>query len=265
MTNMDLSALLSVCAPRAIPDLSLPNDLKILILAPHPDDFDAIGVTLKQLTDNGNPIYVAVARTGSGVEDAYCPGFTLAQKADLREEEQRQSLHFFGLPEGCITFLPLSKGGQDQPLDNSENNAAILTLIRKEAPDIVFLPHGNDTNSGHRAMYSLFSQAARRSGRSLVAFLNRDPKTIGMRTDLYMPFGLAEADWKAQLLRFHDSQHQRNLRTRGHGLDDRILNVNLQSAKDLSLVHEYAETFEVEIHDHSKQRIEHDFELAARG
>ena len=255
MANMDLSALLSACAPRAIPDLSLPAGLKILILAPHPDDFDAIGVTLKQLSDNGSHIYVAVARTGSGVEDAYCPGFTLAQKADLREDEQRQSLHFFGLPEDCITFLRLSNDRDDQPLDNSENNAAILTLIRKEALDIVFLPHGNDTNSGHRAMYSLFSQAARRSGRPLVAFLNRDPKTIGMRADLYMPFGRAEADWKAQLLRFHDSQHQRNLRTRGHGFDDRILDVNLKIARDLSLAHEYAEAFEVEIYDNSEQRI----------
>ena len=251
MATMDLSTLLFGSVPRAIPNLSLLAGLKILVLAPHPDDFDAIGVTLQRLSNNGNPIYVAIAPTGSGVEDAFCPSFTLAQKADLRKEEQRQSLQFFGLPENCITFLSLSNDAEeDQPLDNSENAALILTLVRQEAPDIVFLPHGNDTNNGHRAMYSLFSQSVRRLGNPLAAFLIRDPKTIGMRTDLYTPFGQAEADWKAKLLRFHDSQHQRNLRTRGQGFDDRILAVNRKTAQDLALAHEYAEAFEVELYNH---------------
>jgi len=258
MANMDLSTLLSGCAPRAIPDISLPSILKVLVLAPHPDDFDAVSVSLKQLSDNGNPIHLAVTRTGSGVDDDYRPGFTLAQKADLRENEQRQSLRFFGLPEDCTTFLHLSNDEQDQPVENSENHAAILTLIQKTIPDIVFLPHGNDTNSGHRAMYSLFSEAARRSGRSLAAFLIRDPKTIGMRIDLYMPFGQAEAEWKAQLLRFHDSQHRRNLRTRAHGFDDRILDVNRQIAQELSLPQDYAEAFEVELFNYQSNDSQQD-------
>jgi len=249
--NMNLSALLSGSVPRAIPDLSLLAGLKMLVLAPHPDDFDAIGVTLKRLSDSGNPIHVAIASTGSGVEDAYCPSFTLAQKADLRKYEQRQSLQFFGVPEDCITFLSLSNDAEeDQPLDNSANAATILTLMSREAPDIVFLPHGNDTNNGHRAVYALFGQAVRQLGNPLAAFLIRDPKTIEMRTDLYMPFGQAEADWKAKLLRFHDSQHQRNLRTRGHGFDERILAVNREIARDLALAHEYAEAFEVELYNH---------------
>ncbi len=245
---MDLDRLRSDDAPRALPDPPLPADLKILVLAPHPDDFDAIGVTLKRLLNNGNPIHVAVARTGSGIEDAYCPGLTLAGKADLREKEQRQSLQFFGLSENCLTFLTLANDAEDQLLDNPGNGIAIMELMRKEAPDIVFLPHGNDTNSAHRAMYALFRQAARRAGWPLAAFLIRDPKSIGMHAGLYMPFGQADADWKAQLLRFHDSQHQRNLHTRKRGFDDRILDLNQQIARDLSLADKYAEAFEVEIH-----------------
>jgi LmbE family N-acetylglucosaminyl deacetylase len=50
----------------------------MLALAPHPDDFDAIGVTLKHIRRNGNPIEVGVVRTGSGVEDSYRPDLTLA-------------------------------------------------------------------------------------------------------------------------------------------------------------------------------------------
>ncbi len=46
-------------------------------------------------------------------------------------------------------------------------------------------------------------------------------------------------------MRFHDSQHQRNLATRGYGLDARILNFNKQTARELSLEHKYAKAFEV--------------------
>lgn len=244
---MDLKALTSEGAPCAIPRLSLPASLRILVLAPHPDDFDAIGVTLRFFFERGISIDVGVARTGSGVEESYRPGLTIAEMADLREREQRRSLQFFGLPENCLTFLSLENDPEDQPLDCPGNLAVIEAFIKEKEPDIVFMPHGNDTNSGHRVMYSLFKQIARRSARELAVFLVHDPKTIDMRTELYMPFGQALADWKGELLRFHDSQHQRNLRTRGHGFDDRILNVNKAIARELSLDEPYAEAFELEL------------------
>lgn len=244
-----LRPFIGMCEPRAIPDLSLPSSLRLLVLAPHPDDFDAIGVTLRFLTDSGIPVSVGVCRTGSGVDDSYRPGLSLADKADLREREQRDSARFFGLPEQRLTFLSLSMDDEDQPLDNLVHVEALHAFVSAEAPDVVFLPHGNDTNSGHRSMYSLFRRIARSGDRPLVALLNRDPKTISMRIDLYMPFGSHEADWKARLLRFHDSQHQRNLQSRGHGFDERILETNREIALELPLDAEYAEAFEVEVHN----------------
>ena len=249
MMERDLRTLVLEGTPGAIPELSLPDTLRLLVLAPHPDDFDTIGVTLRFLSRNGNSIDIGVVRTGSGVEDSYRPGLTLADKADLREREQRRSLQFFGLPENRLTFLPLANDSEDQPVESPENCAALEAFVMEKAPDIVFLPHGNDTNSGHRVMYSLFRQVAKRAGRTLAAFLNRDPKTIEMRTDLYMPFGHDEANWKAELLRYHDSQHQRNLRTRGRGFDEGILQENRAIARELSLDHEYAEAYEIELYN----------------
>lgn len=235
--------------PREIRDLSLPANLRVLVLAPHPDDFDAIGVTLRFLWRNGHPIEIGVVRTGSGVEDSYLPGLTPGDKADLREREERGSVHFFGIPDHCLTFLSLTNDAEDQPMDTPANRDALENFVFAKAPDMVFLPHGNDTNSGHRVMSSLFTQVARSLGRPLVAFLNRDPKTVEMRIDLFMSFGQEEADWKAKLLRFHDSQQQRNLHTRGSGLDQRILNVNRRIARELSLEEEYAEAFEIEFYN----------------
>ena len=45
----------------------------------------------------------------------------------------------------------------------------------------------------------------------LVAFLNRDPKTVQMRCDVYLGYGEKIAGLKGELLRFYQSQHQRNL------------------------------------------------------
>ena len=60
--------LLPLC-PCSIADGYIDSAMKLLVLAPHPDDFDAIGATLKFLFSNNNPLEVAVAYTGSGVED----------------------------------------------------------------------------------------------------------------------------------------------------------------------------------------------------
>lgn len=232
--------------PRPIPGLTLPTTLRLLVVAPHPDDFDAIGITLRFLARTGHSLDAGVMRTGSGVEDVYHPGFTQTELADLREREQRDSLRFFGLPQRGTTFFSLENDADDQPAETAANLHALEAFVTAKAPDVLFLPHGNDTNSGHRVMYALVRQVALRAGRPMALLLNRDAKTIAMRTDLYMPFGPDQAKWKAELLRFHDSQQQRNLRTRGAGFDDRVLQVNRQTARDLAITEEYAEAFEIE-------------------
>jgi hypothetical protein len=67
-----------------------------------------------------------------------------------------------------------------------------------------------------------------------------------MRHDFYTVFGEKDAEWKGQLLRFHESQQQRNLNTRNHGLDERVLRVNRTSAQENLQMTTYAEVFEVE-------------------
>jgi LmbE family N-acetylglucosaminyl deacetylase len=217
------------------------------VLGPHPDDFDEIAVTLRRLADNGNPLHAAVVRSGSGVLDAYAPDLTWEKKAAIREREQRNSLRFFGLPDSCIHFLSLDNDADEGQLCETPRNVGILkSLLAAHEPDLLFLPHGNDTNSAHRALYAMVRGIASEQRRAVTLFLNRDPKTVSMRTDLYASFHQAEAGWKAEMLRFHDTQHQRNLLTRGHGVDARILEGNRTFARDLSLDAPYAETFEVE-------------------
>jgi LmbE family N-acetylglucosaminyl deacetylase len=170
------------------------------------------------------------------------------RQAKLREEEQRASCRFFGLPESSLTFLRLKEDELGHPVETTENVARVRQYLASRQPDMVFLTHGNDTNAGHQRTYSMFRQIALAQAYPLVALLYRDPKTIHMRHDLYTVFGEAEAEWKGQLLRFHQSQHHRNLKTRGHGFDDRILKLNRQTAQELPSGALYAEVFELEFY-----------------
>lgn len=234
--------------PVTLNELSIPSGLRLLALAPHPDDFDAVAVTMKRFFESGTEIFVAVASSGaSGVEDSFCTPPTTLEKAGVREAEQRRSCEFFGLPGDHVRFLRLAEDAAGMITDTESNFAAIAEVFNELSPSLVFLPHGNDTNADHRLIYAMLSRLAGNSEHCFTAFLNRDPKTIALRMDVYTPFDEMDAGWKAELLRFHQSQHQRNLNTRGYGFDERILAGNRDNAKFYGIkTHAYAEIFELE-------------------
>lgn len=235
--------------PVSLSELSIPSSLRIVLLAPHPDDFDAIGITMRALHENGNTISLAVLTTGvSGVEDVYAAKLGSDDKAAIREEEQKASIQFFGLSPGQITFLRLENDETKHMAATENNFMRIKEFWDKNTPDLVFLPHGNDTNIDHQCTYAMFKKILETETKPVIAFLNKDPKTIGIKSDVITTFGEAEAAWKGELLRFHKSQQERNLRTRNHGFDERILNVNRKDAEGLGLQDKYVEIFELEFH-----------------
>lgn len=233
--------------PLLLNKLTLPAPLTLCVLAPHPDDFDAIGVTLRFFHERGDVIHVAVLTTGaSGVEDGFGSADNDAQKAALREEEQKASCRFFGLLEERLSFLRLPLEDKSETPTSTLAYTTLSAYLRARQPDLVFMPHGNDSNAAHRRSYELLRAVAQHEHLELWAGLNRDAKTIAMRHDLVTAFTEEEANWKARMLRLHTSQQQRNLNTRGHGFDERVLQINRDSAQGLSLDATYAEIFEME-------------------
>jgi LmbE family N-acetylglucosaminyl deacetylase len=237
--------------PLNLRELDLPSPLTLVVLAPHPDDFDAVGVTLHYFHQRGDTIHLAVLTTGaSGVEHGFSGAVNDEQKAALREKEQTDSCAFFGLPQERLTFMRLAPDEKGNPKLDDANHARIRDYLSSRQPDLVFMPHGNDSNVTHQRTYALFRAVTLADKMTTLAVLNQDAKTIAIRTDLYTPFDEAAAAWKAELLRLHVSQHQRNLNTRGHGFDDRVLQINRQSAQQLQqtigIDAAYAEVFELE-------------------
>jgi len=182
----------------------------------------------------------------SGAEDTFRSPPSRELKSEIREKEQAASCQFFGLPKDRLTFLRFEEDGDGHPLENQPNTKRLRQLLLDKRPAMVFLPHGNDTNLGHQRVYSMFRQIAPQLPHPVIVFLNRDPKTIHMRCDVYSGYGKEMAAWKAKLLRFHDSQHQRNLNQRKHGFDERILMADGHNARECSLEMPYAEAFEIE-------------------
>ncbi len=243
------NAMDTVISQNAVPlqTFTFSSALRLLVLAPHPDDFDAIGVTMRYFQKNGNALYVTVATSGaSGVQDTFCSPPTMEAKGNIREEEQKAGCRFFGLPEANLIFLRLDKDKTGQLLENKTNIERVRRHILSKRPQMVFLPHWHDSNLTHQRVYAMFRLAALDAGYPLVAFLNRDPKTIQMQCHVYMGFDEKIAAWKRKLLRFHRSQQRRNLNRRGYGMDERILSTDRQSAEACSADARYAEVFELE-------------------
>lgn len=221
----------------------IPAGLDVLVLAPHPDDFDEVGVTLRRLHREGARIRLAVlSSSANGVEEAFAPGSSDLGKAAIREEEQRRSLRFFGLAEERLSFERLPTGDGGYLTDDGEGRRRVGALLAESIYDLVVLPHGHDTNPDHRLVFDWWRTAGR-GGRSAV-WLFRDPKTISLRLDIVAPFGEEEAAWKSGLLLRHASQQARNLRLRGYGFDQRILRLNRDTASKAGLPEPYAEGFE---------------------
>lgn len=238
---MDLDALLRPAgASRPLRDVVFPRPLTILVAAPHPDDFDAIAVTLRHLHAQGHAIRLAVLTSGAGgVDDGFAGTLDASARTLLREAEQRASCDLFGLAPEAVSFLRLW-GGDD-------SDAPLAAWMAAHPADLVFLPHGNDSNRTHRRTFEAVTRLAAAHGRPAWALLNQDAKTVAMRPDVHVDFDEAEAAWKASLLRCHRSQQERNLRTRGIGFDQRVLAVNRAAAVDLgaATTRPYAEVFEL--------------------
>jgi LmbE family N-acetylglucosaminyl deacetylase len=238
-----LDSLLSPSgAPRSLRDLVWPARLRVLVLAPHPDDFDAIGASLRHLQAQGHTLELAVLTSGaSGVDDGFEGASDDAAKAKLREAEQRAACAFFGLPPERLHFLRLWESGADAAADQ----ARLAAWMAARAADLLFLPHGNDSNRTHQRTWQAVRAIAAEQGSQAWACLNQDAKTLQMRVDLFFAFDEEEAAWKASLLRFHRSQQERNLRTRGAGFDARVLELNRRAAAGLPTKLPYAEAFEL--------------------
>lgn len=117
---------------------------RVLVIAPHPDDeVLGCGGTIARLTDNGNEVHVAVVTRGNQ------PRFAAEAVAQVRGEALAAhallgvtATHWLDLPAAELDTLP--QVDLNQPLDD---------LIRRIAPDTVFVPFAGDIHRDHQLVF----------------------------------------------------------------------------------------------------------------
>jgi LmbE family N-acetylglucosaminyl deacetylase len=238
------AALFDGPPPWYVPDAPLPAASRIAVIAPHPDDFDVIGITMRLFQRASATITLGVLTSGaSGVEDAF--EADPDAKRRVREREQEASCEFFGLPRDRLHFLRLAEDALGRLDDGEANRERVADFLSQCRPEFVFLPHGSDPNLAHQRTFAMVVGALSRQDPPVTMWLNRDPKTIAMREDVYVVFDDESAEWKRSLLRHHASQQARNVRTRGDGFDERILRGDAEVARSAQRPGAFAETFEL--------------------
>ena len=126
--------------------------MKVLIIAPHPDD-EVLGAggTIARLSNEGHEVTVTIVT--KGWEPLFSDSFVQQGRAEAREANQIlgvKSLRFMDLPVTKLNQIPLN-----------ELNEKFCRLIEEEQPGMIFLPFYSDRHEDHRQVFSASMVALR--------------------------------------------------------------------------------------------------------
>jgi LmbE family N-acetylglucosaminyl deacetylase len=129
--------------------------MKILVLAPHPDDETlGCGATMARLADEGHEVVVGlITGQGEAPHPLYGPGGFKLIRTELAAACQVLGVarvEAINLPTVLLPDMP-----------KHVLNAAILGLIEQEEPEILFVPFPLDLHGDHRQVFHAASIAWR--------------------------------------------------------------------------------------------------------
>ncbi|MCA0370326.1 MAG: PIG-L family deacetylase [Proteobacteria bacterium] len=236
--HLDKTALQQQRAQEALP-AALPQDQRILILSPHPDDdVISMGVTLKRLLERGNDVRVVYAVTGTNaVSEALASyvamagrlkaagafpsqeALSLEAKARVREEEAREAVGVLGVRRDQLHFLRAQyydrRGVPGLSPLSSQDLASMEEVLLAHKPDVIYFAAENDPNGAHGLSTQLLSHALARlvdAGLMQVPLLygyrgaySEWPLESGERL-VIVPFDARAQDTKTRAIKAHVSQ-----------------------------------------------------------
>jgi LmbE family N-acetylglucosaminyl deacetylase len=132
--------------------------MKILIIAPHPDDeVLGCGGTIKRYSKEGNDVFLCI------VTKAYTPDWT-EDYIKARNSEIIHSSKTLGIKKTFLLDFPTVKL---DTVPQKELNDKIAEIINKINPDILLIPSGSDLNRDHRLVFEASLVSARPIGNKI--------------------------------------------------------------------------------------------------
>ncbi len=118
--------------------------MKILVIAPHPDD-EVIGCggTIAKYTNRNAEVYLCI------VTDAYTPDWS-EEFIKNRSKEIEKANKILGIKNTYFLNRPTAKL---DTIPQKELNQSISDIIMEIKPDIVYIPFNGDLNKDHRLVF----------------------------------------------------------------------------------------------------------------
>jgi len=124
----------------------------ILVIAPHPDDeVLGCGGTIANHCQQGDAVYLCV------VTKAYTPDWSKKFLKDRPKKVQRAN-KILGIKKTYFLDFPTVKL---DTIPQKKLNEAILGIVKKVNPDVLFIPHRGDLNRDHRLIFEASLVATR--------------------------------------------------------------------------------------------------------
>ncbi len=139
--------------------MPVPAPPTVLVIAPHPDD-EVLGCGGSILLHNDAGRVVHVLYLTSGEQGS--PHHAAEELRTVREAEASVAARVLGISVSRLHFARFPDGGI-QPAD-LDQVAAVVRLLRKVRPDLVYLPHADDASFDHRAGFELAWRALGMAG-----------------------------------------------------------------------------------------------------
>lgn len=133
--------------------------MKILVIAPHPDDeVLGCGGTIKKHSNKGDEVFLCIATK------AYVPDWT-QEFISNREKEIVSAGEVLGVKETFFLDLPTVKL---DTVPQKKINDLIAECIDKTKPEVIYLPFDGDINRDHKIIFNASMLALRSRFGSLV-------------------------------------------------------------------------------------------------
>jgi len=179
------------------------SDKKILAFSPHSDDLSiGAGGFLAHLSKTNN-IKPVLAYTGwRGVKD----NNPVAGAIKTREKEMEQETHILGIKEPI--FLHLLTYENDNKEDRKKDAIKIKEVIRREKPDIIFLPNEKDIHPRHKLLSFLILSVLKELEISIELFFYEIPWSVfsGEEFNFVVPLSNKLVSKKINAIKVHKSQ-----------------------------------------------------------